>query len=47
MDAIVCGPGDIPQAHGADEYVELDHLAQCEAMIERLIDCLLYTSRCV
>lgn len=37
MDAIVCGPGDIAQAHGADEYVELDQLAQCEAMIERLI----------
>ena len=25
------------RAHGEDEYVELDQLAQCEAMIERLI----------
>jgi acetylornithine deacetylase len=24
IDAVVCGPGDIAQAHAADEYVELD-----------------------
>lgn len=38
MDAVVCGPGDIAQAHGTDEFIELDQLAQCEAMLARLID---------
>lgn len=38
MDAIVCGPGDIAQAHGTDEYVELDQLARCEAFLTRLIE---------
>ena len=37
MDAVVCGPGDIAQAHGPNEYVELAQLAACEAMLERLI----------
>jgi acetylornithine deacetylase len=27
IDAVVFGPGDIAQAHGADEYVELEQLA--------------------
>ena len=36
-DAIVCGPGDIAQAHGANEFVALDQLAQCEAFLGRLI----------
>jgi acetylornithine deacetylase len=30
MSAIVYGPGDIAQAHAADEWVELDQL-QCYA----------------
>lgn len=38
IDAIVCGPGDIAQAHGPDEYVELAQLAQCEAMLTRLVE---------
>ncbi len=37
MDAIVCGPGDIAQAHGANEYVALDQLAACETMLTRLV----------
>ncbi len=36
MDVVVCGPGSIDQAHKADEYVSLDQLAQCLAMLERL-----------
>lgn len=35
---VVCGPGDIAQAHKADEWVELDQLARCEAFIGRLVD---------
>ena len=37
IDTIVCGPGSIAQAHRANEYVELDQLAQCENFIDRLI----------
>ena len=30
---VVCGPGDIAQAHQADEYVSLVQLAKCEAFL--------------
>ena len=36
MPAIVCGPGSISVAHKANEYVELDQLARCEAWLRRL-----------
>ena len=38
IDTIVCGPGDIAQAHGTDEYVELSQIEACEAFIGRLIE---------
>jgi acetylornithine deacetylase len=34
----VCGPGDIAQAHTADEWVALDQLATAERFFERLIN---------
>lgn len=34
--AVVCGPGSIAQAHKPDEFVSLDQLAQCLAMLDRL-----------
>ena len=34
IDAVVCGPGDIAQAHAADEYVELDQVVACERLVE-------------
>ncbi|MEP7160340.1 MAG: acetylornithine deacetylase [Dermatophilaceae bacterium] len=37
MDAVVVGPGDIAQAHGPDEFVELSQLATCDDFIGRLI----------
>ena len=37
IPAVVCGPGSIDQAHKPDEFVALDQLAQCLAMIERLL----------
>ncbi|GBQ88835.1 acetylornithine deacetylase [Asaia krungthepensis] len=37
LDTIVCGPGDIAQAHKPDEWIERDQLARCEAMIARLV----------
>lgn len=38
MDVVVCGPGSIEQAHKADEYVSVDQLGQCVAMLERLAE---------
>lgn len=38
MPAVVCGPGNIEQAHKPNEWIELDQIAQCERFIERLID---------
>lgn len=36
MSAVVCGPGSIQQAHKANEYVSLDQLQRCLAMLEGL-----------
>lgn len=33
MDVVVCGPGSIEQAHKADEFLALDQLSQCLAML--------------
>lgn len=37
IDTIVCGPGDIAQAHAADEYVELEQITRCEEFLTQLI----------
>jgi acetylornithine deacetylase len=34
--SIVCGPGDIAQAHKPDEWIALDQLAACDQFIRRL-----------
>lgn len=36
MDVVICGPGSIEQAHKADEFVAIDQVAQCLAMLEKL-----------
>ncbi|MBP2416645.1 acetylornithine deacetylase [Microlunatus capsulatus] len=38
IDAVVCGPGDIAQAHAADEYIELDQVVACEQLVATLVD---------
>ncbi len=38
ISTVVVGPGDIAQAHKADEFVSLDQLAACDAFIARLIE---------
>ena len=38
IPCVVCGPGDIADAHRADESVELAQLAACEAFLGRLIE---------
>lgn len=37
LPAIVLGPGDIAQAHAADEYVELDQLDACAGAYESIV----------
>jgi acetylornithine deacetylase len=36
IPAVVCGPGSILQAHKADEYLSLEQLAACDAMLAKL-----------
>ena len=41
LPVVVCGPGDMEaQGHKADEYVEADELARCDAMLDRVLDAL-------
>jgi acetylornithine deacetylase len=37
IPTIVCGPGNIEQAHKPNEFIALDQVAQCEAMLRRMI----------
>jgi len=38
IPTVICGPGSIDQAHKPDEFVALEQIARCEAMLERLAD---------
>lgn len=38
IPTVICGPGDIEQAHCPNEFVSLEQIAQCEAFMLRLID---------
>ncbi len=38
MPTVVCGPGDIQQAHQPDEFVSLEQLGRCEAFLTQLAD---------
>lgn len=33
---VVCGPGDIAQAHIADEYIDLEQLGKCEVFLRKV-----------
>ena len=37
IPTVICGPGNIEQAHKADEFVELSQLARCDAFLHKLI----------
>ncbi len=37
VPAVVCGPGDIQQAHKANEFVALDQLAECENFLRGVL----------
>lgn len=34
---VVCGPGDIAQAHSPDEFVALDQIARCEQFVDAVV----------
>ncbi len=38
IDTVVVGPGDIAQAHAADEFVSLDQIRACEDFFDALLD---------
>ena len=37
IPAVICGPGNIEQAHKPDEFIALDQVGQCESFMKRLI----------
>ncbi|ASW03252.1 acetylornithine deacetylase [Paraburkholderia aromaticivorans] len=40
IPTVICGPGDIDDAHKADESVELSQLAACDQFLRRVLDTL-------
>src|ERR1700728_4909021 len=38
VPSVICGPGDIAQAHRPNEFVTLEQLAQCEKFMDRILD---------
>ncbi len=38
LPTVVCGPGSIDQAHKADEFLALEQLQACDAMMDALIE---------
>lgn len=40
IPTIICGPGDIAQAHAADEYVSLEQIAACHRFLSEVIQAL-------
>ena len=37
VPSVICGPGDIAQAHRPNEFVTLEQLAQCEAFVQKIV----------
>lgn len=37
IPTVVCGPGDIAQAHSPDEFIDVEQIALCEDFIDRVI----------
>ena len=38
VQSIICGPGDIAQAHTPNEWIELEQLSECERFFEAILD---------
>lgn len=37
IPTVVCGPGNIREAHKPDEYIDISQLAECDAFLDRLL----------
>ncbi len=37
IPTVVCGPGSMTQGHKPDEYIEIEQVQRCDAMLEKLI----------
>jgi acetylornithine deacetylase len=38
IPTVICGPGSMAQGHKPDEWVSLEQIARCEAMLRALVD---------
>ena len=38
IPTVICGPGSMAQGHKPDEYVTLEQMGRCEAMLAKLVD---------
>ncbi len=38
FETVICGPGDIAQAHRANEFIAIDQLEQCLTMMKKIAD---------
>ena len=38
IPSVICGPGSMAQGHKPDEYVSVEQMARCEAMLAALIE---------
>ena len=38
ISTVICGPGDIRQAHTEDEWIEVAQLEECSRFMHRLAD---------
>ena len=37
VPTVICGPGSMAQGHTPDEFIEVEQLVRCEAMLDRLL----------
>ena len=37
VPTVICGPGSMAQGHTPDEFIEVEQLARCEAMLDALL----------
>ena len=40
IPTVVCGPGSMDQGHKPDEFIRVDQLEGCDAMLRRMIEAL-------
>ncbi|MDP6343429.1 MAG: M20/M25/M40 family metallo-hydrolase, partial [Alphaproteobacteria bacterium] len=38
VPSVICGPGNVREAHRPNEFIELSQVEECTAFLRRLID---------